>query len=91
MPEDLPQLRDRETLARVLSSFGARLLREVSDPTVVAVFRLAIAEAERNPKVAQALDTIGQDKRRRNRFFRRKCCPGSSARACGGGRPGRNQ
>jgi AcrR family transcriptional regulator len=61
MPEDLPLVRDRETLTRVLSSFGARLLREVSDPKVVAVFRLAIAEAERTPKVAQALDTIGRE------------------------------
>jgi AcrR family transcriptional regulator len=61
MPEDLPRARDRETLTRVLVSFGARLLREVSDPTVVAVFRLAIAEAERTPKVAQALDTIGRE------------------------------
>ena len=44
----------------MLVTFGARLLREVSDPTVVAVFRLAIAEAERTPKVAQALDTTGR-------------------------------
>jgi AcrR family transcriptional regulator len=61
MPEDLPLVRDRETLARLLVSFGTRLLREVSDPTVVAVFRLAIAEAERTPKVARALDTIGRE------------------------------
>ena len=61
MPEDMPLVRDRETLARVLVSFGARLLREVSDPTVVAVFRLAIAEAERTPEVARALDTIGRE------------------------------
>jgi AcrR family transcriptional regulator len=61
MPEDLPLVRDRETLARVLVTFGAQLLREVSDPTVVAVFRLAIAEAERTPEVARALDTIGRE------------------------------
>ena len=61
MPKDMPPVRDRETLARVLVTFGARLLREVSEPTVVAVFRLAIAEAERTPKVAQALDTIGRE------------------------------
>ncbi len=61
MPEDLPLVRDRETLARVLVSFGAQLLREVSDPTVVAVFRLAIAEAERTPEVARALDAIGRE------------------------------
>ena len=39
MPADLPELRDRATLARVLATFGSQLLREVSDPTVVAVFR----------------------------------------------------
>ena len=61
MPEDMPLVRDRESLARALVSFGSRLLREVSDPTVVAVFRLAIAEAERAPKVARALDTIGRE------------------------------
>jgi AcrR family transcriptional regulator len=61
MPEEMPLVQDRKTLARVLESFGARLLREVSDPTVVAVFRLAIAEAERTPKVARALDTIGRE------------------------------
>jgi AcrR family transcriptional regulator len=61
MPEDMPLVRDRKTLARVLVSFGAQLLREVSDPTVVGVFRLAIAEAERTPKVARALHTIGRE------------------------------
>src|SRR5215467_13645307 len=35
LPVDLPELRDRETLGRTLAVFGARLLREVSDPTVV--------------------------------------------------------
>jgi AcrR family transcriptional regulator len=60
-PEETPPVQDRKSLARALESFGARLLREVSDPTVVAVFRLAIAEAERTPKVARALDTIGRE------------------------------
>jgi len=61
MPEDMPPVHDRETLARVLVSFGTQLLHEVSDPTVVTVFRLAIAEAERTPQVARALDTIGRE------------------------------
>ena len=58
-PADLPEPRDRATLARILESLGARLLSEVSDPTVIGVFRLAIAEAVRAPEVARALDTIG--------------------------------
>src|SRR6201989_3351832 len=34
MPADLPEPRDRATLAHTLSSFGAQLLREVSHPAV---------------------------------------------------------
>jgi len=61
IPVDLPAVRDRETLEQVLVAFGTRLVQEVSDPTVVAVFRLAIAEAVRAPEVARALDTIGRE------------------------------
>jgi AcrR family transcriptional regulator len=59
VPTDLPEPRDRETLSRALAAIGTQLLREVSDPTVIAVFRLAIAEAVRAPEVARALDSIG--------------------------------
>ena len=34
-PADMPTLRDRATLAHVLTAFGAQLVREVADPTVV--------------------------------------------------------
>jgi AcrR family transcriptional regulator len=61
VPAELPVVRDRETLAQALASFGTRLVREVSDPGVIAVFRLAIAEAVRAPEVAQALDSIGRE------------------------------
>jgi AcrR family transcriptional regulator len=61
VPADLPVPHDRETLARVLTSFGTQLVREITDPTVVAVFRLAIAEASHEPEVAQALDSIGRE------------------------------
>jgi AcrR family transcriptional regulator len=61
MPADLPVVRDRETLEQVLTSFGARLLREISHPTVIAVFRLAIAEAVQSPELARALNTIGRE------------------------------
>ena len=59
VPADLPEPQDRETLSRALTAFGAQLLRETSDPTVVAVFRLAIAEAVRAPEVARALTSAG--------------------------------
>jgi AcrR family transcriptional regulator len=61
VPADLPVPHDRETLAHVLVSFGTRLVREITDPTVIAVFRLAIAEAVHAPEVAQALDSIGRE------------------------------
>ena len=61
VPAEIPTVRDRETLAHVLSSFGAKLVREITDPTVIAVFRLAIAEAVHAPEVAQALDSIGRE------------------------------
>jgi AcrR family transcriptional regulator len=59
MPADLAEPRDRETLARVLTAVGAGHLREISDPAVITVFRLAIAEAVRTPEVAQALNEKG--------------------------------
>jgi AcrR family transcriptional regulator len=61
VPADLPVLRDRDILAQVLASFGAKLVREVTDPAVIAVFRLAIAEAVQAPEVARALDSIGRE------------------------------
>ena len=61
VPADLPVLRDRETLEQVLTSFGTKLVREVTDPTVIAVFRLAIAEAVQAPEVARALNSIGRE------------------------------
>jgi len=61
VPADLPVLRDRETLARVLTSFGTKLIREIADPTVIAVFRLAIAEAVQAPEVARVLDSRGRE------------------------------
>ena len=61
VPADLPVLRDRETLAQVLASFAAKLVREISNPTVIAVFRLAVAEAIQAPEVARALDSTGRE------------------------------
>ncbi|MEY9123042.1 TetR/AcrR family transcriptional regulator [Bradyrhizobium yuanmingense] len=59
-PVDLPALRDRKTLAGVLTAFGTKLLTETTDPVVVAVFRLAISETVNAPKVAQTLETMAR-------------------------------
>ncbi|MGC2128553.1 MAG: TetR/AcrR family transcriptional regulator [Candidatus Aquilonibacter sp.] len=64
MPAELPVVRDRSTLEQVLVSYGAQLVREVSEPTVIAAFRLAIAEAPRAPEVAETLDSIARETRR---------------------------
>jgi AcrR family transcriptional regulator len=59
-PADLPEPRDRDTLERALAAFGTQLLRETTNPTVIAVFRLAIGEAVRAPEVARALHSFGR-------------------------------
>jgi AcrR family transcriptional regulator len=61
VPADLPVARDRRSLEQQLSSFGAQLLREITDPTVIGVFRLAVAEAVHAPEVGRALDSIGRE------------------------------
>jgi len=61
VPADMPVPRDRETLAGVLATFGAKLVEEISDPMVIAVFRLAIAEVMQAPEVAQAVNSIGRE------------------------------
>jgi len=61
VPAGLPVLGDREILQHVLVSFGTKFVREVSHPTVIAVFRLAIAEAVQAPEVARALNSIGRE------------------------------
>jgi len=61
VPADLPVLRDRGVLAQVLTSFGTKLVHEISDPAVIAVFRLAISEVVQAPEVAQVLNSIGRE------------------------------
>jgi AcrR family transcriptional regulator len=60
-PPDLPTPRTRQMLASTLTGFATNIVREVSHPSVIATFRLAIAEATRSPEIAQALDVSGRD------------------------------
>ena len=60
LPAERPPLRDRRDLHAALVAFGSVLLAEISDPDVIAVFRLAVAEADRTAEVAQALDVYGR-------------------------------
>jgi AcrR family transcriptional regulator len=59
-PLVLPDVVDRVALAETLRQFGISLLREGSKPEVTAVFRLAVAEAERAPDLARRLDADGR-------------------------------
>jgi hypothetical protein len=48
-------------LAAALTSFATNLILETSHPSVIATFRLAIAEATRSPEIAGALDSTGRE------------------------------
>lgn len=51
--------RNRAELEVRLLEFGSVLLRELSEPEVIALFRLAVSEAERSPEVGRALELYG--------------------------------
>jgi AcrR family transcriptional regulator len=59
IPHEWSEPRDLDALAAALIGFGTRLLHETSEPAVVAMFRLAIAEATRAPEVAGVLNEVG--------------------------------
>jgi AcrR family transcriptional regulator len=59
-PLDLPDVANKRALLETLVRFGALLLKEVTDPTVIAMHRLAIAEADRSPELARLLDERGR-------------------------------
>lgn len=61
VPTDLPVPDDRAGLAQLLTAFGMQILREITDPAVVAVFRLAISEALHAPEVGRTLDSLGRE------------------------------
>ena len=64
LPLQLPAPQTHGALVTALTCFGATLLREASRPEVLAVYRLAIAEADRSPDIAETLDRLGRAKTR---------------------------
>ena len=56
LPADLPVPKNRQMLVAMLMAFGATVIREVCEPAVTAMYRLAIAEAERSPDIADTLN-----------------------------------
>ena len=63
-PLELPEVTDRKALIETLNKFGTNLLKEVTDPAVVAMHRLAIADADRSPELARLLDERGRQANR---------------------------
>lgn len=60
LPEGFPQPVDRAGLRKALQRFGATMLGEITDPDVVAVFRLGIGEAKRSPGIARSIQARGR-------------------------------
>ena len=59
-PLSIPDAPDRAGFARTLTRFGISFLTEASSPAVMALFRLAVAEADRAPSLAQRLHECGR-------------------------------
>ena len=60
LSQELPTPRNRTMLATTLTNFGGYLLKEVSQPVITAMYRLAIAEAKSSPEVARVLESAGR-------------------------------
>ena len=60
LPEDFPDSTDRATLHVALLALAKTILREITDPAVVEVMRLGIAEAKRSPAIARSIDSMGR-------------------------------
>lgn len=61
LPEGFPAPTSREGLRTALSRFGATMITELTDPDVVATFRLGIGEAKRSPAIAHSIQTRGRE------------------------------
>jgi hypothetical protein len=60
LPQDFPEPTDPATLRTALLALGKTMLREITDPAVVEVMRLGIAEAKRSPAIARSIDSMGR-------------------------------
>ncbi len=60
LPEGFPEPTDIASLRSALCRFGETLLREITDPDVLAVFRLGISEAKRSPAIAASIQERGR-------------------------------
>jgi len=58
------EIGDRHALAAALSTYGAAALATLTNPYVLAMYRLAIAEAPANTELGNILDTSGRQPNR---------------------------
>jgi len=81
------EIGDRHALASALTAYGVAALSTLSNPYVLAMYRLAIAEAPGNTELGEILDASGREPNRRAlvEIMRR----GQAAGFIGSGDPGR--
>ena len=60
IPLDVPDVADREAMADTLTALGQSMLAGLTGDDVLSVYRLAIAESARSPRVARTLDRAGR-------------------------------
>jgi len=60
LPLQLPAIKDHDSFRLTLEKFGVEVLRGLCNPGVIALYRLAVAEAKRSPEMAEALDKAGR-------------------------------
>ncbi len=65
LPLDLPEITNRQALRGALKAYGTAVLTGVTDPHVIAIYRLAIAESAQSPELAATLDRSGRLANRR--------------------------
>jgi AcrR family transcriptional regulator len=58
---ELPLVQDRPSLEHALVTLGEKVVRTAGHPNAIAMFRLAVAEAERAPEIARALESIARE------------------------------
>ena len=71
-PLPLEPVQELPALRSALEAYGTSLLTELTQPTVVAVFRLAVLEAQNSPQVVRTLNALGKEANRQTlaRFLR---------------------
>jgi AcrR family transcriptional regulator len=87
LPLTPAEIGDRHALAAALTAYGVAALTTLSNPYVLAMYRLAIAEAPGNTELGEIIDARGREPNRRAlvELMRR----GQAAGFLGGGEPER--